>query len=137
LDTASAGYLGRTVTVNQNIVQYNGGNPNFSTDLPVDASSVKITVRDSAGLAIRTMDMGPMRQGMNTISWDGLNNLGAAAPLGTYTIDMTAIDMQGTDIAANIQRSGVVDTIRLASGNVQLMVGGIAANLQDVTAVRL
>ncbi|MBN4082408.1 flagellar hook capping protein [Mariprofundus ferrooxydans] len=137
LDTASAGYLGRTVTVNQNTVQYNGGNPNFSTDLPVDAASVQIIVRDSAGQAIRTMDMGPMRQGMNAMNWDGLNDLGAAAPLGTYTIDMTAIDMQGADIAANIQRSGVVDTIRLASGNVQLMVGGIAANLQDVTAVRL
>ncbi|PCI43601.1 MAG: flagellar hook capping protein [Proteobacteria bacterium] len=137
LDTASAGYLGRTVTVNQNTVQYNGNNPNFSTDLPVDASSVQIIVRDSAGQAIRTMDMGPMRQGMNAMSWDGLNDLGAAAPQGEYTIDMTAIDMQGTDIAANIQRSGVVDTIRLASGNVQLMVGGIAANLQDVTAVRL
>jgi len=74
---------------------------------------------------------------MNTMSWDGLNDLGAAAPLGTYTIDMAAIDMQGADITASIQRSGVVNTIRLASGNVQLMVGGIAANLQDVTAVRL
>jgi len=137
LDTASAGYLGRTVTVNQNTVQYNGGNPNFSTDLPVDAASVQIIVRDSAGQAIRTMDMGPMRQGMNAMNWDGLNDLGAAAPLGTYTIDMTAVDMQGVDITASIQRSGVVDTIRLASGNVQLMVGGIAANLQDVTAVRL
>ncbi len=137
LDTASAGYLGRTVTVNQNIVQYNGGNPNFSTDLPVDASSVQITVRDSAGKAIRTMDMGAMQQGLNIMSWDGLNDLGAASPLGTYTIDMTAVDMQGSDITASIQRSGVVDTVRLASGNVQLVVGGIPANLQDVTAVRL
>jgi len=137
LDTASAGYLGRTVTVNQNTVQYNGGNPSFSTDLPVDASSVKITVRDSAGQAIRTMDMGPMRQGMNTMSWDGLNNFGAAAPLGKYTIDMTAVNMQGANVKASIQRSGLVDTVRLASGKVQLMVGGIAANLQDITAVRL
>jgi len=137
LDAASAGYLGRTVSVNQNTVQYNGSNPSFSTDLPVDAGSVQIIVRDSAGKAIRTMNMGPMRQGINTMSWDGLNNLGAAAPLGSYTIGMRALDMQGANITASIQRSGLVDTVRLASGKVQLMVGGIAANLQDITAVRL
>ena len=94
-------------------------------------------VRDSAGNAVRTMNMGSMAQGMNTMSWDGLNDVGAAAPLGTYTIDISAVDMQGIQIAANIQRSGLVDSVRLASGSVQLMVGGIAADLQDVTAVRL
>jgi len=137
LDTASAGYLGRTVTVNQNAVQYNGGNPSFSTDLPVNATSVQVVVRDSAGKAVRTIDMGAMSQGLNTMSWDGLNDAGGASPLGTYTLDMTAVDAQGTNIAAKIQRSGLVDTVRLASGGVQLMVGGIPVNLQDVTAVKL
>ncbi|MDQ6956549.1 MAG: flagellar hook capping FlgD N-terminal domain-containing protein [Mariprofundaceae bacterium] len=137
LDTASAGYLGRTVTVNQNTVQYNGGNPIFSTDLPVNATSVQVVVRDSAGKAIRTIDMGAMPQGLNTMSWDGLNDTGAASPLGTYTLDMTAVDAQGTNITAKIQRSGLVDAVRLASGGVQLMVGGIPVNLQDVTAVKL
>jgi len=137
LDTASAGYLGRTVTVNQNTVQYNGSSPSFSTDLPVDAASVQITVRDSAGKIVRTMDMGLMRQGLHTMNWDGLNNLGAASPLGSYTIDMKAVDMKGADISASIQRSGLVDAVRLASGKVQLMVGGIPASLSDVTAVRL
>ncbi len=137
LDTASAGYLGRTVTVNQNTIQYSGSNPSFSTDLPVNAAAVQVVVRDSAGNAIRTMNMGPMAQGMNTMSWDGLNDVGAAAPLGTYTLDISAVDAQGTNIAANIQRSGLVDSVRLASGSAQLMVGGIPASLQDVTAVSL
>jgi len=137
LDTASAGYLGRTVTVNQNTVQYNGTNPSFSTDLPVAATAVQVTVRDSVGNAIRTMNMGAMPQGMNTMSWDGLNNAGQAAPQGVYTLDIAATDSQGFNIAANIQRSGLVDTVRLAAGSVQLMVGGIPANLQDITAVRL
>jgi len=137
LDTASAGYLGRTVTVNQNTVQYTGSNPSFSTDLPIPAASVQVVVRDSAGKAVRTIDMGMMAKGINTMSWDGLNDAGFAAPQGTYTLDIAAVDAQGFNIAANIQRSGLVDTVRLASGAVQLMVGGIPASLQDVTAVRL
>ncbi len=137
LDSASAGYLGRTVTVNQNTIQYNGSNPSFSTDLAVDAASVQVVVRDGAGNAIRTMNVGAMSKGLNTMSWDGLNDAGAATPLGTYTLDITAVDAQGFNIAANVQRSGLVDTVRLASGSVQLIVGGIPANLQDVTAVRL
>lgn len=137
LDTASAGYLGRTVTVSQNTVQYNGASPVFSTDLPVNAATAQVVVRDAAGKAIRTMDMGAMPQGINTLSWDGLNDAGQAAPLGTYNIEMAATDAQGLSITANIQRSGLVDTVRLTSGQVQLMVGGIPANLQDVTAVRL
>lgn len=137
LDTASAGYLGRTVTVNQNTVQYNGANAVFSTDLPVNAVAVQVVVRDTAGKAIRTMDMGAMPQGINTMSWDGLNDAGQAAPLGTYSLDIAASDSKWHNIAANIQRSGLVDTVRLTSGQVQLMVGGIPAGLQDVTAVRL
>lgn len=137
LDTASAGYLGRTVTVNQNTVQYNGASPVFSTDLPVHAAATQVVVRDASGKAIRTADMGAMPQGINTMSWDGLNDAGQAAPLGTYSIEIAAVDAQGLNIAANIQRSGLVDTVRLTSGQVQLMVGGIPASLQDVTAVRL
>jgi len=137
LDAASAGYLGRTVTVNQNTVQYNGSNTSFSTDLPVGAASVQVIVRDGAGNPIRTMNMGAMAQGLHTMSWDGLNDAGAAAPLGTYTLDISAADAQGFNIAANIQRSGLVDAVRLASGEVQLMVGGMPVALQDVTAVRL
>jgi len=137
LDTAAAGYLGRTVTVSQNTVQYNGTNPSFSTDLPVAAADVQVVVRDSAGNAVRTMNMGPMPQGINSMSWDGLNDAGGVAPQGTYSLDIAAKDAQGFNIAASVQRSGLVDSVRLAAGSVQLMVGGIPANLQDITAVRL
>jgi len=137
LDTASAGYLGRNVTVNQNTVQYNGIAPSFSTDLLSAASSVKVIVRDGGGNAIRTMNMGAMPQGINSMSWDGLNDAGQAAPQGKYTLDIAAVDTQGSNMIASIQRSGIVDTVRLAAGAVQLMVGGIPANLQDITAVRL
>jgi len=137
LETASAGYLGRSVTVNQNTVEYTGTAPSFSTDLPVAATAVQVTIRDSAGNALRTMDMGAMPQGINTMSWDGLDNTGQAAPQGVYTLGITAQDAQGFNIAAGVQRSGLVDAVRLVAGSVQLMVGGIPANLQDITAVRL
>ena len=137
LNASSASYLGRTVTVNQNSIQYNGGTVSFSANLPTNAASVQATIIDSNGRTIRNLDLGAMASGHQMMSWDGLENNGVAAPLGTYSVLLQATDAQGQAIAVGAQRSGLVDAVRLASGEVQLMVGGIPASLVDVTEVRL
>ncbi len=137
LNASSASYLGRTVTVNQNSIQYNGGVVNFSANLPNNAASVQATIVDASGRTIRNLDLGTMVSGHQMMSWDGLENNGVAAPLGTYSVLLQATDAQGKAMAVGAQRSGIVDAVRLASGKVQLMVGGIPASLADVTEVRL
>ncbi len=137
LNASSASYLGRTVTVNQNSIQYNGGTVNFSASLPNNAASVQATIVDGSGRTIRNLDLGAMASGHQMMSWDGLENNGVAAPLGTYSVLLQATDAQGKAMAVGAQRSGIVDAVRLASGKVQLMVGGIPASLADVTEIRL
>jgi len=137
LNASSASYLGRTVTVNQNSIQYNGGVVNFSANLPNNAASVQATIVDSNGRTVRVLDLGAMASGHQMMSWDGLENNGVAAPLGTYSVLLQVTDAQGKPMAVGAQRSGIVDAVRLASGKVQLMVGGIPASLADVTEVRL
>jgi len=138
LDSASAGYLGRTVTVNQNTIEYAGVNSTFSTNLGLDAASVQVVVRDSSGQAVRTVDLGPLQAGVQSITWDGSNDVGSQVAHGSYSMEITALDYQGKSIPATVQRSGLVDSVRLAaSGGVQLMVAGTAASLADITEVRL
>ncbi|MDX8398005.1 MAG: flagellar hook capping FlgD N-terminal domain-containing protein [Mariprofundaceae bacterium] len=137
LNAASASFLGRTVTVNQSSVSYTGSAPSFSTDLAIDAADAQVVIRDASGQTVRTMNMGAMAAGKQVMSWDGMKDNGTAAALGTYSLEIKAIDFQGQNIIANVQRSGVVDAVRLASGDVQLMVAGTPASLADITEVRL
>jgi len=138
LDSASAGYLGRTVTINQNTVEYMGASSTFSTDLGLDAASAQVVIRDSSGQAVRTVDLGPLQAGVQSITWDGSNDAGSQVAFGSYAMEINALDYQGQPIAAAVQRSGLVDSVRLAtSGEVQLMVAGTAASLTDITEVRL
>jgi len=94
-------------------------------------------VRDTAGGVVRTINAGSMGVGPQKMSWDGLTDTGATAVPGEYSIEIQALDFQGQSIAAGVQRSGLVDAVQMASGTVQLMVGGLAGNISDVTAIRL
>jgi len=137
LQGASASYLGHSVTVNQSTVGFSGSPIQFSTDLGVDAASTKVLVRDSTGNVIRTMDVGAMAQGTQSFTWDGLSDTGATMANGDYSFEIQAVDYQGGNIQANVQRSGLVNAVRMGGNGVELMVAGSPVAAAQVSEVRI
>jgi len=137
LDMASAGYLGHTVMLDESTITYEGSSKNFSASLDADADTVHITINNSAGTPIRNMSLSALTAGDKTFTWDGKDDAGNAVKLGTYNIGMTATDALGNPVTGAIQRSGIVDAVRMTSAGVQLVVGGVPTSLLNVTEVRM
>ncbi len=134
---SSASYLGRTVILEQNTIQHGGGSENFSVNLAGNSSQTYIVLMDEAGVPVRTMALGPLGAGEHQLSWDGLTDSGTQAQPGNYTIEVMASDAGGVNIPATVQRSGVVDAVRMTANGVQLIVGGVPADISDVVEIRL
>jgi len=135
--TSAATYLGRSVTVNQNQLRYDGTAQTFTATLDTAATQARVTIFDVNGMSVRTMQLANLSAGVNAISWDGLMDSGAAAPRGNYRIDISATDLQGNAVKALVQRSGIVNAVRFNASGTELMVGGIAASPSDITELRL
>ena len=137
LDTASAGYLGHTVMINESNIQYTGSTQPFSASLDNNASNVYITISDSLGTPIRNMSLSSLPAGDQQLNWDGKDDFGNPVAVGDYKIDIAAFDATGQAVAASIQRSGVVDAVRMSSSGIQLIVGGTPTSIANVTEVRV
>ncbi|MEW6513280.1 MAG: flagellar hook assembly protein FlgD [Pseudomonadota bacterium] len=66
----------------------NGGIGGFELATPADEASV--TIKDSNGLVIHTMNLGALDAGIHPFVWDGKTDSGAQAALGNYTYSISA-----------------------------------------------
>jgi len=134
---SGADYLGHSVSVEQNQIYYNGTNQTFSAVLSEPAAGAIVNVFNSSGEPVKTMSLSNLAPGGNQITWDGTIDSGAQAPQGNYTIEITALNLNGGTLPASIQRSGIVDAVRFTPTGTELMVGGVAASLNQITEIRL
>jgi len=137
LDMASAGYLGRTVMINQNQIQFDGNSQNFMATLDQNAENIYVTISDNFGTPIRTMSLSAMSAGELNLNWDGVDDQGNSVNPGTYNVSINAFDATGMPVNAAPQRAGVVDAVRMTSNGLQLIVNGVPTSLNNVTEVRL
>lgn len=134
---SAASYLGKTVTVNQSVVDFNGTVQNFAINIDGNTNQNYVVIADSEGNPVRTYSLGALAAGTHQMSWDGITSTGNQATYGSYSIDVISTDSQGLSVPAIVQRSGVVDSIRISTAGTQLMVGGSPADITDVTEIRL
>lgn len=134
--TATATWLGHSVTVKQNQVHFSGTAQNFTIDLPSAAATGFLTISDASGQPVRTVQLGNMPAGANQFVWNGLMDNGSTAPAGNYTINVSATDLQGQSVTPTILRNGVVDAVRFNAKGNELVVGGIATTTADITEIR-
>ena len=96
----------------------------FGVQLASAADSVKITIRDSAGNVVHSLDLGSQAAGTVPIIWNGATDAGAQAKDGTYTFDVTA-SSAGTSVAATALAFGTVASVSTGTDGVKLNVSNI------------
>lgn len=96
----------------------------IGVDLQADAQDVTVTINDSTGKAIRTIDMGPQSTGILAPVWDGKDDSGNVMPASDkYTIKVVASDTNGNAVTADALTFGQVQSISFATTGVQLDLG--------------
>jgi flagellar basal-body rod modification protein FlgD len=90
-----------------------GGNIGGAVTAPTGASQLTVTITDSSGNFVDSMNVTPATSGLTSFVWNGTTSTGAAAPAGTYTIGVNATvsgATQGVDpMVVNEVESVVLD----------------------------
>jgi flagellar basal-body rod modification protein FlgD len=106
-------------------------------DLLGPSKNTQVVVRDENNNAVRTLDLGGMRAGVQTFQWDGKTDEGARAPSGKYKFNLTATDGNGLPVTTSTQVSGRVSEIDYSNGSPELLVAGLRLSLGDITTIGL
>ena len=88
------------------------------------AQNVTVTVSDSSGNVVQTLNLGPMSAGFQDFAWDGSTSSGSTAPAGNYQFSVTATGSGGASVTAspyNLQP--VIGAVPQSNGTTQLMLG--------------
>ena len=122
----AASLVGHSVLVPGTAVALSNGAAYAGYELKSAADNVKVTVKDSNGLVVRTLDMGSAKAGSNLFKWDGKTDNGGTATDGNYTFSVSAV--QGTNnVTATALTVGNVNSVVKSGTGFTLDVGSLGS----------
>ena len=102
-----------------------------------EPANVTIAILNETGNLVRTINIGQQEAGYHNTHWDGLDNTGNRVPAGPYTIQLTAVDVNGEAISANSIMRGQITGIRFVDGSPILLMGDAGINPTNILEVVL
>jgi len=127
--------VGRQVQVDGAWLQLGDGPAALTYATEQDAASVRITIHDGKGHAVRSLDLGPVGAGAHRVVWDGLDANGNPAPAGSYRYMVAARDASGNAVPVDTVSTLTVTGVWLENGHPQIMVGDHLIDPSVVLAV--
>jgi len=89
----------------------------FGVELQQAADKVTATITDKDGIAVRVIDIGALKAGVHTFSWDGSMTDGTKAPNGSYSVAISASNGANQLVAQPLKFALVQGVTRGADGN--------------------
>ena len=130
-------FIGKDVKANGNVATFDGTAPSsLMFNLSIPSASTQISIANSAGVTVKTTDLGASKVGDNNILWDGRDNSGALLPAGAYTFSVKAASATGISLPATTYTTGRIDGVNLAGSTPKLNIGGTIVSLTDVISVK-
>lgn len=137
-NSALPGMLGKVAKAYTQNFQ-NDGSANVTLGITNNAPNVdgKITIYDSYGALVRTLDIPNDKLGMGdqTITWDGKDDDGNELPKGSYSFFADMVDTSGKVYEGKTFTSGVIEAVRFKSEGTMLVVGGFEVPLENITDI--
>ena len=84
----------------------------------------------------RTLKEGGKTAGLNSVQWDGKDNLGNVLPPANYKVEVSAKDSNGNAVAASTRFEGMVSGVSFEQGIPLLEINGAKVSVGDVLTVR-
>ncbi|MFP1721822.1 flagellar hook assembly protein FlgD [Lonsdalea quercina] len=108
----------------------------FGVELANAATDVNVTIKDSSGNTVKTVDLGAQSAGVQTYSWDGTNDSGGTVDAGTYTYTVSATGSDGASVTATPLKYALVYGVNTDSSEAVLNLGlSGTASLSDVKQI--
>lgn len=130
----AASVIGKGVLVPGNGMTLEAGGAFGGIDLAADADAATVSIIDSNGLPMRTLNLGSVKAGSHVITWDGKTDGGVAAANGNYTFSVAA-EQGGSKVATTALMLGLVSSITRGSSGLNLNVGQQQFSMADVRQI--
>lgn len=102
----------------------------FGVELQQPADKVTATITDKDGRVVRTLEIGELKAGVHTFTWDGKQTDGTAVPNGSYNIAITASN-GGTQLVAQPLQFALVQGVTKGSNGNLLDLGTYGTTTLD------
>ncbi|MFZ5980093.1 MAG: flagellar hook assembly protein FlgD [Candidatus Zixiibacteriota bacterium] len=135
-NTMSADFIGKEIKADYSGVYLDDSGDcliSFTTDQY--AEEIQFVITDADGNTVTTLDMSDVAAGVNTISWDGKDDLGNRMEAGYYYVEAEASDSSGNTFTPSLSLVGTVASIAYRDGAAYLKVNGMEIALSDVIAI--
>lgn len=131
----AANMIGRSVLVPGADMQLENHTGIGGFELTEPADKLVVTIKDSAGIAVRDIDLGAQPAGVGTFAWDGLANNGNAAADGQYSFALKA--MRGNkEVSASTLAFGSVSSAQADKDGALLEVGRLGyVGMDDIKKI--
>ncbi|MDP1733954.1 MAG: flagellar hook assembly protein FlgD [Sulfuritalea sp.] len=131
----AAGLVGHQVMVAGSGLTLTDAGAAGGVELAAAADQVTLTIKDTNGLTIRTIELGNLNAGMHNFGWDGKADSGAQAVNGAYSVSVAAKRGSETVQASSLQLAGVLSVNRSSQG-VTLDLGQLGlAKMSDIKQI--
>jgi flagellar basal-body rod modification protein FlgD len=81
------------------------------------------------------MQVGPLSEGRQSLTWDGTDDNGDAVSDGKYTVDIQALDKEGNTVESTSLIKGEVTGAIFEDGTAYLLIGDIEIPLSSVIKI--
>jgi flagellar basal-body rod modification protein FlgD len=90
-----------------------------AVNVPQTSSQVTLNISNSAGVLVKSINLGAQSAGLADFTWNGQGPNGTAAPAGTYTLSAQVAGVaSGTAVPTLV--SGTVDSVTMGAGTTGL-----------------
>lgn len=130
--------VGQLATVKGSVVSTdgNGSSSNIGFTLGGASTTTKVVISNSAGNAVRTLEVGARQQGYATVTWDGKDLAGNLQPKGTYQVSVIAKNDSDSAVPVDQQTVGIINGISFDQGYPVLHLNnGATAPVSDLLRV--
>jgi flagellar basal-body rod modification protein FlgD len=118
----AASMIGHAALVPGTQIDLLKGQSDAAVELTQPADKVTVTISDSKGNAVRTLQLGAQDAGVINFKWDGMDNTGAAVADGAYKFSATAV-LGGKSSTPTTLSYGLVSSVSLTSNGAMLNMG--------------
>lgn len=135
-NTMATGLIGKDIKATYNGVYVDAVNtPQITFTTDEFLTDITFTISDRAGNVVARVEATDLQPGVNSVEWNGRDNLGNRVEDGYYTIEASGTNGSGNTISPRLSLIGTVETIVYREGAAFLRVNGTEIPLGDVTAV--
>lgn len=128
--------VGKNVKAKGSSISVSGGVPTGGSFTLEAAATVQATIYGSSGELVRTINLGALKAGTHSLTWDGLTSKGTAAADGVYQVEFTTKGSDGKPVECSTQMQGKITGVTFnPDGTVSLSMSGIKINISDIQEV--